>query len=95
MYILMMWNRSGEKIEWDQCDSQSQKGGKGCGSRCVSPPTYEAGLLPSIASRYARFLVDGGDKLLGYHSLGGSSLVNGVKRRGSFYGEKKGCRGLL
>ena len=50
--------------------------------------TYAAGLLPSIAPRYARFLVDGGDGSFWDIIPWGSSLVMGLKERERFYGEK-------
>ena len=77
-----------EKIEWDQCDSQYPKGEKDV-DHGAFPHTYEAGLLPSIAPRYARFLVDGGDGSFWDIIPWGSSLVMGLKERERFYGEKK------
>lgn len=51
-----LWN----KIARDVCEAQYQKGEFDL-DKGVFPHEYSEGLIPSIAPRYARFLVDGGD----------------------------------
>ena len=83
-----------EKIEWDQCDSQYPKGEKDV-DRGAFPHTSAAGLLPSIAPRYARFLVDGGDGSFWDIIPWGSSLAVGSERRGSASPERKRMPGTF
>ena len=90
----MMWNRSGKRLSGTSADSQYPKGEKDV-DHGAFPHTYEAGLLPSIAPRYARFLVDGGDGSFWDIIPWGSSLVMGLKERERFYGERKRMQGTF
>lgn len=75
-----------EKFEDDQADSQYPEGeyDTDCGD---FPHRYGPGLLPSIAPRYARFLVDGGAGSFWDIIPWGSSLILGLLERFRFYGE--------
>lgn len=76
-----------EKFEDDQVDSQYGDQEEDF-DEGMFPHHYEAGLLPSIAPRYARFLYDWGSGSFWDIIPWGSSLVMGLMERYRFYGDK-------
>lgn len=75
-----------EKFEDDQADSQYPEGEYDTDHGAFAHQ-YGPGLLPSIAPRYARFLVDGGVGSFWDIIPWGSSLILGLLERRRFYGE--------
>ncbi len=83
-------NNLWDKFEQDQCDSQYAED-EFDRDKGVFPHEYGPGLLPSIAPRYARFLVDGGSGSFWDIIPWGSSLIMGAWERKRFYGDDSGC----